>query len=31
MQDGSIVKMSGHVEADETFIGAHARTMNAKQ
>jgi transposase-like protein len=31
MQDGSIVKMSGHVEADETFIGARARTMNAKQ
>lgn len=31
IQDGSIVKMSGHVEADETFIGARARTMNAKQ
>lgn len=31
IQDGSIVKMSGHVEADETFIGARARTMNSKQ
>lgn len=31
IQDGSIVKMSGHVEADETFIGARARTMNAQQ
>jgi len=31
LQDGSIVKMSGHVEADETFIGARARSMNAKQ
>lgn len=31
MQDGSIMKMSGHVEADETFIGADARKMNNKQ
>ena len=31
MHDGSIVKMSGHVEADETFIGARSRLMNAKQ
>lgn len=31
LQDGSVVKMSGHVEADETYIGAKARTMNAKQ
>lgn len=31
LQDGSIVKMSGHVEADETYIGAKARSMNAKQ
>jgi transposase-like protein len=31
MQDGSIIKMSGHVEADETFIGADARKMNNKQ
>jgi transposase-like protein len=28
MQNGSIVKMSGHVEADETFIGAKARNMH---
>lgn len=31
VQDGSIFKMEGHVEADETFIGADARKMNAKQ
>lgn len=31
LHDGSFEKMSGHVEADETFIGAKARTMNAKQ
>ena len=31
IHDGSIEKMSGHVEADETFIGAKARTMNNKQ
>lgn len=31
LHDGSFEKMSGHVEADETFIGARARTMNAKQ
>lgn len=31
MQDGSIMKMSGQVEADETFIGGKARSMNAKQ
>lgn len=31
LHDGTFEKMSGHVEADETFIGAKARTMNAKQ
>ena len=28
MQNGTIVKMRGHVEADETFIGAKARNMH---
>jgi len=28
MQNGSIVKMGGHVEVDETFIGAKARNMH---
>jgi len=28
MQNGSIVKMNGFVEADETFIGAKARNMH---
>lgn len=28
MQDGSIEKMRGHVEADETFIGGKARNMH---
>lgn len=28
MQDGSIMKMKGRVEADETFIGARARNMH---
>lgn len=28
LQSGSIKKMSGHVEADETFIGAKARNMH---
>jgi len=31
MQTGSFEKMSGEVEADETFIGGIARKMNAKQ
>ena len=31
MQNGSVVKIGGTVEADETFIGGRARTMNAKQ
>ncbi|MBL9114001.1 MAG: IS1595 family transposase [Verrucomicrobiaceae bacterium] len=31
LQDGSITKMEGNVEADETYIGAKARSMNAKQ
>jgi hypothetical protein len=30
MQDGSIEKMKGRVEADETFIGAKARNMHFK-
>ncbi len=30
MQDGSIEKMKGQVEADETFIGAKARNMHFK-
>jgi hypothetical protein len=29
MQDGSIEKFSGRVEADETFIGGKARNMHA--
>src|SRR5438034_6090309 len=29
MQDGSIEKLSGQVEADETFIGGKARNMHA--
>lgn len=28
MQDGSIEKLKGHVEADETFIGARARNLH---
>lgn len=28
IQNGSIVKMGGHVEADETFIGGKARNMH---
>jgi transposase-like protein len=28
MQNGSFMKMSGHVEADETFIGGKARNMH---
>jgi transposase-like protein len=31
MQDGSIEKMSGRVEADETFIGGKARNMHASK
>ena len=31
MQDGSVVRVGGTVEVDETFIGGRARTMNAKQ
>ena len=31
MQNGSIEKLSGTVEVDESYIGAKARTMNAKQ
>ncbi len=31
LNEGAFEKMSGHVEADETFIGAKARSMNAKQ
>ena len=31
LQDGSVVKVGGTVEVDETFIGGRARTMNAKQ
>lgn len=31
LQEGSFEKMSGIVEADESFIGAKARSMNAKQ
>ncbi len=31
VHDGSIIKMTGHVESDETFIGGKARSMNAKQ
>jgi transposase-like protein len=29
LQNGSIVKIGGHVEADETFIGGKARNMHA--
>src|SRR5437763_8169468 len=29
MQDGSIEKFSGKIEADETFIGGRARNMHA--
>jgi transposase-like protein len=28
MQNGSVVKLSGHVEVDETFIGGKARNMH---
>ena len=28
MQNGSIEKLSGHVEVDETFIGGKARNMH---
>jgi transposase-like protein len=31
LQNGSIEKMSGEVEADESYIGGKARSMNAKQ
>jgi transposase-like protein len=31
MQNGSLEKLSGEVEADETYIGGKARSMNAKQ
>lgn len=31
VHEGTIEKMSGHCEADETYIGAKARTMNASQ
>jgi transposase-like protein len=31
LQSGSLEKMSGEVEADETYIGGKARSMNAKQ
>jgi transposase-like protein len=31
MQSGTVVKMGGQVEVDETFIGGRARKMNAKQ
>jgi transposase-like protein len=31
MQDGSIEKMSGRVEADETFIGGAARNMHTEK
>ncbi len=30
MQDGSLAKMTGEVEADESFIGGKLRNMNAK-
>ena len=30
-ENGSIVKMKGRVEADETFIGAKARNMHKRQ
>jgi transposase-like protein len=31
LQNGTIVKLSGEVEVDETFIGAKARNMHAKK
>lgn len=31
IQNGSVDKLSGEVEADETYIGGKARSMNAKQ
>src|ERR1017187_3794768 len=31
MQNGSMEKLAGEVEADETYIGGKARSMNAKQ
>ena len=31
VQDGSFEKLSGHVEADETFIGGKARNMHVTQ
>ncbi len=31
LQNGTIVKLGGEVEADETFIGAKARNMHAKK
>jgi transposase-like protein len=31
LQNGSIEKLSGEVEADESYIGGKARSMNAKQ
>jgi transposase-like protein len=31
MQNGTIVKMGGHVEVDETFIGGKGRFMNAER
>jgi transposase-like protein len=31
MQNGTIVKLGGEVEVDETFIGAKARNMHAKK
>jgi transposase-like protein len=31
LQSGTMEKMSGHVEADETYIGGKARLMNNKQ
>jgi transposase-like protein len=31
MQSGTIEKLKGEVEADETYIGGKARSMNAKQ
>ena len=31
LQNGSIVKIGGTVEVDETYIGGKARSMNAKQ
>jgi transposase-like protein len=31
IQNGSVDKLSGEVEADETYIGGKARSMNSKQ